>query len=89
MSVPTDKMILNCAVVTVVSTVGAKLYEKEFPEPRLLIGTAFAFMGLGMMGDFAPGPARGFALCMAVAALTLNGFPILDQIFNAEPNSKG
>jgi hypothetical protein len=87
MAVTTDKVILNSMLVTVASTISASLAPErmggkgEFPPPRLLIGTGLAYMGLGILGDIAPGVAKPLAITMAVTALTYYGLPVLDKAF--------
>jgi hypothetical protein len=86
-ALPADKVILNSMLVTVASTVSASLAPSslggkgEFPHPRLLIGTGIAYIGLGILGDIAPGIASPLAVAMAVTALTYYGLPILDKMF--------
>lgn len=83
----TDKIILNSMLVTVASTVSASLAPAslgghgQFPKPRLLIGTGVAYIGLGILGDVAPGIAGPLAIALALTALTYYGLPILDKTF--------
>jgi hypothetical protein len=87
MAASTDKVILNSMLVTVGSTVSFSLAPTsmggsgQFPPPRLLIGTGLAYMGLGILGDIAPGVARPLAIVMAVTALTYYGLPLMDNVF--------
>lgn len=92
MAVDTDKVILNSALVTIASTVSTSLAPErlggkgEFPAPRLLIGTGLAYMGLGILGDIAPGIARPLAVVMAMTALTYYAVPILEKTFANKGN---
>lgn len=90
MAAPTDKVILNSMLVTVGSTISASLAPEriggqgQFPPPRLLIGTGLAYMGLGILGDIAPGIAKPLAITMAITALTYYGLPIMDNVFTTK-----
>lgn len=90
MAVDTDKVILNSALVTIASTVGFSFAPEsiggngEFPHPKLLIGTGLAFMGLSIIGDFAPGVAGPLSVAVALTAFTYYGLPVLDKVFGTE-----
>jgi hypothetical protein len=82
-----DKAILTSAIVTLTSTTAgtmlpARLGGKgELPKPKMLIGAAFTFMGLSIIGDIAPKVGVGLAASVAVTALTFYGVPIADTYF--------
>ena len=88
MNMDTDRLVLNCAVITLASTVGTSVAPSawggkgEFPHPRLLLGTGVAFFGLSILADFAPGVAGPLAAATAITALTYYGIPLLDAAFN-------
>jgi hypothetical protein len=90
----TDTVILNSMLVTVASTVSASLAPTsiggmgEFPSPRLLIGTGITYIGLGILGDIAPGIARPLSVALAITALGYYGVPILDKVFSDKGGSR-
>jgi len=88
MAVSTDKIVLNSALLTLGSTVSASALPKKYggngslPHPNLLIGTGLTFLGLSILGDFAPEVAGPLAGAIAITALTYYGIPVLDNYFN-------
>lgn len=95
MAVPTDKIVLTSAIITLGSTTAATVLPKEYggkselPRPRLLVGTALTYMGLSMAADFAPGIVGPLSAAIAVTALTYYGVPVLDNWFNGKHNPVG
>jgi hypothetical protein len=86
--VDTDRLVLNCAIVTFGSTVATSVAPAkwggrgEFPPPRLLLGAGLSFFGLSILADLAPGIAGPLSAAMALTALTYYGIPVLDAAFN-------
>jgi hypothetical protein len=95
--VDADKTVFICSTVTLGSTLAWSMLPKEMggkgelPSARLLIGSSLAFMGLSIMGTFAPKLATGLSVTMAVTALTFYGIPIADGYFSesSEPPTTG
>lgn len=85
MAVPADKIVFTSGMVTLTSTCAASLLPEtygghgELPSVRLLVGTSFSFVGLGIMADFAPGFAGPLSVAIAITALTYYGIPLLDN----------
>lgn len=95
MSVPTDKIVFTSAMLTLGSTTAASLLPEQYggqgslPSARMLIGTSLSFIGLSMLGDFAPKIAGPLSASVAVTALTYWGIPILDNWMNNKHNPVG
>jgi len=91
----TEAVILTSAIVTTGSTFGASVLPESvggqggLPHPRLIFGTAFTFIGLSILGQFAPEVAGPLALAIAVTAMTYYGMPLLDNAFNGAKNPVG
>lgn len=81
---------MTAGLVTIASTVAASTAPEkyggkgEFPSPRLLIGTAITFAGLGIAMDAAPGIAGPLSWCIAFTAITYYGMPVLNKSFGKE-----
>lgn len=86
-----QRIILMAALVTIGSTVGASIMPEDkcgrgqFPSPRLLFGSALAFAGLTIAGDFVPRIAAPIAASIAITSLTYYGLPVLDAYFTDKP----
>lgn len=95
MSTPADKVVLNCAVLTLGSTVAANVLPKgqggqgKLPGARLLVGTSLTFIGLSMMADFAPNLASPLAILVATTAVVYYGIPVADNYFGHGHNPVG
>jgi hypothetical protein len=95
MTVPADKIVLNCAIVTLASTTAANVLPAKYggkgslPSARLLIGTSLTFIGMSMLADFAPGLAGPLSIIIATTALTFYGIPVADNYFNEAKNPIG
>jgi hypothetical protein len=95
MSIPADKIVLNCAIVTLTSTTAANVLPEKYggkgtlPSARLLIGTSLTFIGMSMLADFAPGLAGPLSIIVATTALTFYGIPVADKYFNEAKNTTG
>jgi hypothetical protein len=90
----TDKVVLTSSVITLTSTLAWSMLPEskggkgELPSARLLIGSSMAFMGLSILGQFAPRITTGLSITMAITALTFYGVPIADGFFNPDPSGK-
>jgi hypothetical protein len=85
--VDSNSVIMSSAIVTLGSTTAASMLPKEYggkgeiPSPKLLIGTSLSFLGLSILGGFAPQLANPLSIAMAFTALTYYGFPVLNKVF--------
>ena len=94
MGVPSDRVVLSSAIVTIGSTTAASVLPEsmggrgELPKPRMLIGGVIAFAGLSMLSDAAPGVAGPLAIAMAFTAMTYYGVPMLEAWFTENPKER-
>lgn len=86
-----DRLIFTSALITLGSTTAASILPDkygghgELPKARLVFGTSLAFIGLSMLGDFAPSFAGPLAFVLAMSALSYYGLPVMDAYFSGKP----
>lgn len=80
-----DHVIFPATMVTLGSTVMGHMApatiggKGELPPFRQLLGTSFTFMGLSILGQFAPGLAGPLSIALSVTAFLYYGLPLLDN----------
>ncbi len=75
-----QQLIVGCLAGTAVVATASSLAEGEGPSGRILVGTAFAGLGLATLNMFAPEVAGSFAVLMLVSAVFVYGGPAISAV---------
>jgi hypothetical protein len=75
-------LIVGCLAASAAVSAGSSLAEGDTPGMRLLVGTAFAGVGLATVSMFSPDLAAGFAVLVLTATVFNHGGPFLGAVTN-------
>lgn len=75
-----QELIVGSLAGVATIAVASSLAQGEMPGGRIVLGTAFAGLGLATVNMFAPELAGSFAVLMLVSAVFLYGGPALDAV---------
>lgn len=75
-----QELIIGSLTGVAVVAVGSSLAQGEAPAASIVVGTAFAGIGLATLNMFAPELAGSFAVLILVSAVFYYGGPALDAV---------
>lgn len=75
-----QELIIGSLTGVAVVAVASSLAQGEAPAGSVVVGTAFAGIGLATLNMFAPELAGSFAVLMLVSAVFYYGGPALDAV---------